>query len=183
MRMLMASAALSTGILVFGAGGIAEAADFNEASLQGPYSFSLNGTITFLNGKQLFLPTWTAGVIRGDGAGHIVGIEAVVNVGGCLILKQAGTTGTYSVNSDGTGHAEAQLTSEPLGAPNAQCPSLGQGLFPENVQLTFDFAINSEGVDVVATSYEGPNGPIAAYGSSGQATLQVRPSPTRATPK
>jgi hypothetical protein len=182
MRMLMASAALSAGILAFAAGGMTEAADFNEASVQGPYSLFLNGTITFAKGKPLFLPTWSVGVIRADGAGHIVAAEAMVNVGGCVILKQAGT-GTYSVNPNGTGRAEAELTSELVGAPNAQCPSLDQGLLVENVQFAFDFAINADELDVVGTSWEGPNGPIVAFGSSGQAKPQVRSSSTRATPK
>jgi hypothetical protein len=115
MRMLMASAALSAGILAFAAGGRAEAADFNEASIQGSYSLSLNGTITFAGGKQLFLPTWSVGVMQADGAGHIVAGEFVGNLGGCVILKQAGT-GTYSVNPNGTGSGEVQLTSEPVGA-------------------------------------------------------------------
>lgn len=180
MRMLMASATLSAGILALAAGR-AEAADFTQSSIQGSYSLSSNGTLTFAGGRSLFLPTWSVGVFQADGAGNIVAGEVVVNVGGCIILKQTGT-GTYSVNPDGTGRAELQVTSEPVGAPNAHCPPL-QGLLAENVRYAFDFAINAEGLDVVTTSYEGPNGPIAAFGSSGQAKTQVRSSPARATPK
>ena len=110
MKMLTASAALSTGILAFAAGGTAEAADFTQASIQGSYSLSLNGTITFAGGKSLFLPTWSVGVFQADGAGNIVAGESVVNVGGCVIVKQTGTTGTYSVNPNGTGRAEVQVT-------------------------------------------------------------------------
>lgn len=73
-----------------------EAADFNEASVQGPYSIFLNATITFAGGKPLFLPTWSVGVLQADGQGRLDPVEAVVNVGGCVILKQVGT-GTYSV--------------------------------------------------------------------------------------
>ena len=182
MRMLMASAALSAGILTFAAVGTAEAADFNQGSIQGSYSLSLNGTITFAGGKSLFLPTWSVAVIQADGAGNIVAGEFVVNVGGCVILKQTGTTGTYSVNPNGTGRGEVQVTSEPVGAPNAHCPTL-QGLLAENVQYAFDFVINAEGLDVVVTSYDGPNGPIAAFGASGQAKPQVRSSSPRATQK
>ena len=39
MRKLMASAALSAGILAFAAGGTAEAADFTQASIQGHTRF------------------------------------------------------------------------------------------------------------------------------------------------
>src|SRR5512144_3196829 len=95
MRMLMASAALSAGILTFATGGRAEAAEFTQASVQGSYSLFLNGTITFAGGKQLFLPTWSVGVIQADGHGVLDPVEAVVNVGGCVILKQVGK-GTYS---------------------------------------------------------------------------------------
>ena len=181
MKALIASAALSAGILAFATSGTAEAADLNQASIQGSYSLSLNGTITFAGGKSLFLPTWSAGVVQADGAGNIVAGESMVNVGGCVILKQAGT-GTYSVNPNGTGRAEVQVTSEPVGALNAHCPTL-QGLLAENVQYAFDFVINAEGLDVVVTSYDGPNGPIAAFGASGQAKPQVRSSSPRATPK
>jgi hypothetical protein len=40
----------SSRILAFAAGGKAEAADFTQASIQGSYSLSLNGTI---NGRAL----------------------------------------------------------------------------------------------------------------------------------
>jgi hypothetical protein len=64
------------------------------------------------------------------------------------------------------------------------CPSLDQGLLVESVEYGFDFAINADGLDVVVTSYEGPNDlPIAAFGASGQAKPQVNSSSTRATPK
>lgn len=182
MRMLLTCAVLSASILVLGVGTVTEAAEFDEASVKGPYSLSLNGTITFAIGEPLFLPTWSVGVMRADGAGHIVTFEAMANVGGCAILKQAGT-GTYSVNPNGTGRVEVHLTLEPVGAPNAQCPTLDQELFLDNAQFGFDFAINVDGLDLVGISWEGPDGPISAGGASGQAKPQVKASSTRATSK
>lgn len=172
MRMLMVSTALSTVILAFAAGGKAEAANFDEASLQGAYSIMLTG---FAEGQALQpLPTWSVGVIQFDGAGRIVAVEGVVNVAGCVILKQAGTTGTYSVNPNGTGRAEVRLTQETVSTQQTNlCTTLDQGMLAENFQFAFDFAINTDGLDVIATSWEGPNGPIA-IGSSGQAKPQVR---------
>lgn len=172
MRKLMASTALSTVILVFAAGGKAEAASFDEASLQGPYSTILTG---FVEGRALQpLPTWSVGAIQFDGAGHIVAVESVVNIAGCVILKQAGTTGTYSVSPNGTGRGEVRLTQDTVSTLKTNlCTTLNEDVLAKDIQFAFDFAINVDGLDVIATSLEGPNGPIA-IGSSGQAKPQVR---------
>ena len=71
--------------------------------------------------------------------------EAVVNVAGCLILKQTGT-GTYSVNSNGTGRAEIQVTLEPVSTVESDlCSILDQELLAGNSKYTSEFAINADG--------------------------------------
>lgn len=172
MKILRDPVALSAVILAFAAGGRAEAASFDEASLQGSYSTILTG---FVEGRALQpLPTWSVGAIQFDGAGHIDAVESVVNVAGCVILKQAGTTGTYSVNPNGTGRGEVRLTQEAASKLKTNlCSTLNEEVLAKDIQFAFDFAINVDGLDVIATSWEGPNGPIP-IGSSGHAKPQVK---------
>lgn len=175
MKMLLTSAAMSAGVLAFLAGAAAEAAEFTEASVKGAYSIAMSGTITFAKGQRLSLPTWSVGIMRADGAGRIVAFEAMANVGGCAIVRQAGA-GTYSVKPNGTGRVEAHVTLEPEGTPNTHCPKLDPALFLDNAKFGFDFVIKADGLEVVGVSWEGPDGPISAGGAIGQATLQVKRS-------
>jgi hypothetical protein len=84
--------------------------------------------------------------------------------------------GEYSVERDGTGSGELNLTNdavEPVGETGDQCPALNARLFEEPMSISFDFAIRRNGFDFVGLSLTDAEGePIAAFGSQGFARPQ-----------
>jgi hypothetical protein len=175
MRTIIAIAALVTGVLMFASVGHAQ---FSNASLSGPYGFALNGTVTFTGGQPAMLPTWATGTVTADGAGSLTTIESVFNVGGCAVVRQTGS-GTYAVNANGLGQASGQMITsavDQIGTVNAPCPALDPALVPATSTFNFEFSIDDSGLNLVATSWEGPAGPLAAFGASGRGTPQEAPS-------
>jgi len=172
MRTMIAIAAFLVGVLTFASAGHAQ---YSNASLSGPYAFNLDGMITFMAGQPAMLPTWSIGTISADGAGTLTAIESVMNVGGCVIVRQSGT-GTYTVAASGLGQASGQATTtavEPIGTPNAPCPALDPALLPMTSTLRFEFVIDDTSVNLLAISWEGPAGPMAAFGASGRSVPQA----------
>ena len=152
----------------------AEAKVFKAKNFKGSYSAYLNGTITFLGGNPVFLPTWFIGVISSDGKGN-VSVEGKFNFGGCSIVTET-AYGTYTVNQNGTGSVSATVNDVavvPIGTANNPCPSLPPLGGPTSV-LKLEFSIvNNKTINAILSSLEDSQGnPIAAFGAYGQANRQ-----------
>lgn len=151
--------------------GHAEAKTYNAKQLKGSYSMVMSGMITFVGGTVVSLPTWYSGEFKADGRGKITAIEGTFNVGGCFIVRLSGT-GTYSVNSNGTGSAPTTVSVEPLAA-SAACPSLGF-TFPSSIGFDFVFSLldKKSGHIVITSLKDAAGNSIAAFGASGEAVRQ-----------
>ena len=93
---------LEVGVLVFATTGLAlsaQGASFSEASLRGSYSFTLNKWTVDV-GKNQYAEV---GVLKFDGAGNMTGSATAVGGG---VSKDDVWSGTYTVNTDGTGAIE-----------------------------------------------------------------------------
>lgn len=177
MNTLRLSAALMAGVVALSTAGPVEAA-FSKKSLSGDYAYALDGAVTFLGGQPVGLPTWATGVIRADGKGKITLRASMISIGGCAIIRMNGD-GQYTVEKNGSGSATSLVTITeilPIGEEDAPCPELPLALAPGAViGFDFDFSIFSKGkaLNLVGTSWTDEAGnPIAAFGSSGQATKQ-----------
>ena len=148
---------------------------FTDRAVKGPYTFHLEGVVTFVGGQPAGLPTWAVGRFVADGQGNLSEIESTLNVGGCVVIRQTGD-GTYAVERNGTGSAETTLTNdvvEPVGGANAPCPALDTSLLAKQVGFSFEFAINPQGLEIVGLDWTDANGvPIVAFGSQGAAQPQ-----------
>lgn len=106
------------------------ASGFTNASLNGSYAFGSSGVC---NNS----PCAGTGVVTADGNGNLIAGEETANIGG--ILCHGTFTGTYSVNSNGTGTATTALT--------VDSPSAGRGCVGSTSQLSL--AIASGGNNLV----------------------------------
>jgi hypothetical protein len=111
-----------------------EAAQFSNASIQGPYAFSFGGS----NASG---PFSIAGIFQADGAGNITnGLEDLNSPGGAF--SNVAFTGTYTVGNDGRGSA---TTTDSQGTSNFHFVILESG----QVQIVeFDASENGSGTVV-----------------------------------
>ena len=93
---------LQVGALVFVVAALAlsaQAENFSEASLKGSYSFMINKWTADVGRNQYAM----VGVMKFDGAGNVTGSGTQVGGG---VSESGALSGTYTVNSDGTGVME-----------------------------------------------------------------------------
>src|SRR5579872_1518397 len=82
-------------------GGGGGTGSFSNSSLNGQYAYRLTGLLYNSNGSTSSYAE--AGTFTADGSGHITaGVDDLV-VGGTALSTSTSVTGTYGVNSDGTG--------------------------------------------------------------------------------
>ena len=97
---------LQVGVLVFVTSALAQsarAARFSEASLKGRYSYMLNKWTVDVGINQVA----NVGVMTFDGAGNMTGSATKVGGG---VAESGALSGTYTVNSNGTGMIEVTST-------------------------------------------------------------------------
>ena len=94
---------------------------FSNSNLNGTYAYSGNGV------GAGNLAESAVGVVTADGKGNISAGESTANIGG-TICHLTSISGTYSVNSDGTGTASITGTLDPQSISNG-CASGQSTLF------------------------------------------------------
>jgi hypothetical protein len=76
---------------------------FDNATLQGPYGFTFDGSVTLpSDAGPISVPVTALGHMTADGQGNVTQATRTLNLGGAVILEQT-ATGTYQVHPDGTG--------------------------------------------------------------------------------
>jgi hypothetical protein len=86
---------------------------FSEKSVKGCYGFEFHGVVVH---GVVAAPIAAAGKFCSDGKGSITELTRVLHIPGSVLHQEA--TGTYTVNSDGTGEAAFDVTMN--GAPFSQ---------------------------------------------------------------
>jgi hypothetical protein len=118
--------------------GAATSAGFSLASIKGTYASLFSGHLLINNAEVLFAGT---GIFRADGKGHVTGRETF-NVGG-QICADVAVSGTYTVNTDGTGTDAITFSSATPGCSGTYQQSL----------------VISDGGKVIRLSNTSPNQP------------------------
>jgi len=112
---------------------------FSTGSLKGCYGFVFNGTL-IQNAQGV--PAVAEGLVCGDGKGKITKLLRVLNIGGEISRQTA--TGSYSVESDGTG--EAKFDVKTGGVPSSK------------EKFDFTLADKSKRIQFILSDFKGPDG-------------------------
>jgi hypothetical protein len=115
----MAIAGACAMTMLFGAGASA-GGGFSKRSIKGSYATTFQGTV--LNESGTPLPIAGTAVITADGQGHISGHESFVFDG--APCTDVASTGTYTVNPDGSGTASFTFSSSTSGCSGSYTQSL-----------------------------------------------------------
>ncbi len=139
---------------------------YSEKDLNGPTSFSLDGTVSLsINGNSVAIPVSASGQVNWDGKGKAPSATRTFNFGGAVILQQV-AVGEYQVNPDGTGTAKFEVTTVGF-----------TGSLPPGVELpgvsieTFAFVLNDENeLQFIGTGYfdKASGQPLAAVTARGE---------------
>lgn len=78
---------------------------FTDSSLRGNYGFSFDGTLATSNGQ---VPLSAVGQVQFDGNGTAPSAVRTIQIGNTVFHQTA--VGTYTVNADGTGSAQFEVT-------------------------------------------------------------------------
>lgn len=163
---------------------VAAAGDARAQVAAGSYTFEMEGLVSFFGGFPVRLPTYSVATFESDGANQLTDIDGVLNIGGCVIIKQAGSGTIDTTPQNGRGTATVNLiatTTTPTGV--AGCPNLSS--LPQNLTFNFEFAGTTNGeegalVGVSVTNSAGT--PVLAWGGIGSTRLRGTSSPTMPAP-